>query len=107
MVRSVADAERLARRALDEARRHVAVTEAFLFGSYVSGTPHEWSDVDLAIFSPAVDTWDRRTWLDVSYQVAKAAEHVVEPHFFGMKARENARPTNFIGHILKTGKRVA
>ena len=107
MVRSSADAERIARRAVEEARKHIPVTDALIFGSYVEGTPHEWSDIDLAIFSPAVDTWDLKTRLAVNRAIRKAVDLAVEPHFFGMEAKRNARPSNFAGHVLEVGKRVA
>jgi predicted nucleotidyltransferase len=107
VVRPASEVERLIGLAVAEVRKEVPVAEVFLFGSYADGTPHEWSDIDLAIFSPAVDTWDRRKWLDMCYAASKASDFAVEPHFFGMKAKANARPTNFVGYILAHGKRIA
>ena len=78
-----------------------------MFGSYVEGTPHEHSDVDLALFSPTVDSMTTREYLDTCRAISKVTRYVVEVHLFGEKARRNARPTNFAGHILKVGKRVA
>jgi len=39
------------------------VTEAFLFGSCVKGTPRHGSDIDVAIVTPEMfsDNWDERT----------------------------------------------
>jgi predicted nucleotidyltransferase len=56
------------------------VDQAILFGSHARGTADEWSDVDLAVISPD----------------------------FGRMPRDlaEARPTNFLGHILAEGKRV-
>jgi predicted nucleotidyltransferase len=31
---------------------NVAIEKILLFGSYVRGNPHEYSDIDLAVFSP-------------------------------------------------------
>lgn len=30
-------------------RSELSPSEIFLFGSYASGTPHEWSDIDIAV----------------------------------------------------------
>lgn len=107
MVRSTADVESLARRSVEEARKHIPVTAAVIFGSYVDGTPHEHSDVDLAVFSPAVDEMTLRRFLDVSRAISKATDYVVEVHLFGETHLSNARPTNFAGYILQHGKRIA
>ena len=107
MVRSPAEVEATAKRAVEEARRHIPVADAVIFGSYVDGTPHEYSDIDLAIFTPAADTWSLRTRLAVNRAIRKAVDFAVEVHFFGTEAKRNARPTNFAGYILEHGKRIA
>ena len=38
--------------------------------------------------------------------VCKAVDLAVEVHFFGMKAKANARPSNFAGYVLAHGKRI-
>jgi hypothetical protein len=70
-------------------------------------SPGECSDIDLAIFTPAADTWSLKTRLAVNRAIRKAVDLAVEPHFFGMKAKANAQPTNFVGYILAHGKRIA
>ena len=107
MVHSPADAEHLASLAVAEARKHNPVTDAIMFGSYVDGTPHEWSDIDLAIFTPAADTWTRQARHAVNRAIRKSVDLAVEVHFFGMKAKANARPSNFAGYVLEHGKRIA
>ncbi|HAZ28404.1 MAG TPA: nucleotidyltransferase [Candidatus Magasanikbacteria bacterium] len=32
------------------------ITSLYLFGSHAKGTAHEWSDIDLAVISPAFET---------------------------------------------------
>jgi predicted nucleotidyltransferase len=107
VVGSVAEAQRLAGTAVAEARRHIPVTDAVLFGSHVEGTPHEHSDVDLAIFSPAVDAMTTRQYLDTCRAISKATGYVVEVHLFSETARREARPSNFVGYILAHGRRIA
>ncbi len=36
-----------------ELSRHVPIQKMMLFGSFAKGTPHQWSDVDLLLVSPA------------------------------------------------------
>lgn len=96
-----------AKQAVEEARKHIPVIEAVLFGSYVTGTPHEHSDIDVAIFSPALDGMKHRQALDLLIAIGKAVGRDVEVHLFGERHLRNARPSNFAGHILKVGKRVA
>ena len=107
MARSADYAVERAGRAIAEARRHIPITQAVLFGSYVTGTPHEHSDVDLAIFSPAVDDMKLDEALELLVMIVRATDHEVEVHLFGENDLENARPSNFAGHILSVGKRVA
>ena len=107
MARSDAEVAEIAAKAVAEARRHIPVTDAVIFGSYVDGTPHEWSDIDLAIFTPAADAWTRQARHAVNRAIRKAVDLAVEVHFFGMKAKENARPSNFAGYVLTHGKRIA
>lgn len=106
MVRSTAEADRLAGVAVEEARKQIPVLEAVMFGSHVEGTPHEYSDIDIAILTPAADTWTLRTRLAVNRAIRKAVDLAVELHFFGTEAKRNARPTNFAGHVLEHGKRI-
>lgn len=107
MARSTVEADALAERAVAEARRLIPVTSALMFGSHVDGTPHEHSDVDLAIFSPAVEGMTTREYLDTCRAISKATDYVVEVHLFGETHLRDARPTNFAGYILQHGKRVA
>ncbi len=99
--------ELIAKRAVEEARKHIPVADAMIFGSQVDGTAHEWSDIDVAIFTPAAETWDVDTWLAVNRSIRKAMKFAVELHFFRARDLEGRPPSTFVGHILKTGKRVA
>lgn len=37
---------------IEQVNQHVTVDKVILYGSWVNGTPTEYSDIDLAIFSP-------------------------------------------------------
>ena len=72
-----------------------------LFGSYVSGTPHSESDIDIAVFVSGLD--------DVSWYEARITLHNIlwnkafigiEPHLM----EEANDKSGFAAHILNTGE---
>ena len=46
------DVEGVVGRFVDELRKLIRVERVILFGSYASGRPRPWSDIDLAVVSP-------------------------------------------------------
>lgn len=82
----------------------ITITEVILFGSYVTGTQHQHSDIDIAVISPDFEN------KDISFKAAIASKAKlngstdIEIHPFTLQSLKDARPTNFIGHILKTGR---
>jgi predicted nucleotidyltransferase len=36
---------------IGDVNKHIPIDKVYLFGSYAKGTPNEWSDVDVGIFS--------------------------------------------------------
>ena len=81
----------------------ISITEVILFGSYASGTPHKYSDIDIAVVSPDFENKDVSFKADIFSKAKINCSIDVDIHPFTDKARKNARPTNFMGHILKTG----
>ena len=72
-----------------------------LFGSYVNGTPHEWSDIDVAILTDNVadENWyDTRVALN---RIIRNNEFInIEPHLLNPKHD----PSGFVEHVIKTGE---
>ena len=85
-------------------QNQITITEVILFGSYATGNQHKHSDIDIAVISPDFEN------KDISFKAAIASKAKingsidVEVHPFALQSLKDARPTNFIGHILKTGK---
>lgn len=50
-----------------------------LFGSYASGHPHRWSDIDLVVVSPAFDGTFSRDTIDSLWYVAARTDSRIEP----------------------------
>ena len=107
MVRSADEVMEIARKTVALLQERIPVLEAWLFGSYVEGQPHEYSDIDLAVFSPAVDSMTFMQRVDLIVAVEMEAGEDVEVHLFPESGLRNARPSNMYGHVRETGKRVA
>jgi predicted nucleotidyltransferase len=83
-------------------RLGVHFKKVILFGSYARNTPHEWSDVDLALVS---DDFTGMRWEDrdkISLADIKFVD--IEPHIFNSAYFEKGDP--FIEEIIKTGKEI-
>lgn len=63
----------------------IPVSYGVLFGSYVTGRQHEWSDIDLLVVSPLYDK--RRTYKQASklWRIAAHTDMRIEPIPVGEK----------------------
>ena len=84
-------------------QEQISITEVILFGSYALGTPHKYSDIDIAVVSPDFENKDLSFKADIFSRAKIHCSVDVDIHPFTDTSRKNARPTNFMGHILKTG----
>jgi predicted nucleotidyltransferase len=85
-------------------QNQITITEVILFGSYAAGTQHKHSDIDIAVISPDFENKDINFRAAISSKAKINGSIDVEIHPFALQSLKDARPTNFIGHILKTGK---
>lgn len=100
------DLERTIEEGLAHLRQRIRIEAAYLFGSQMSGEANEYSDIDLAIFSPDVDGLNVVERIHLTAQLALGCDSNLELHLFPMQALANARPTNFAGYIVTHGKRL-
>ena len=89
----------IARKYTKRVREEYNPKQVILFGSYVNGTPHENSDIDIAIIfdetgDEFLDTWTHLIKLrrDISFDI--------EPHILD----ETCNRSGFLDHIRKTGE---
>jgi len=75
----------------------------YLFGSFASGKPHEWSDIDLAVVSADFDGGiieDQVRLMRVTWDI----DVRIEPHPF---RPEDFTPDNpWVAEIMRTGIRI-
>jgi len=89
-----------------ELSKFVRVKGVYVFGSQVEGTPHELSDIDVAVFAEDIDDWDIWERSEVIARVQKEAGDDLEIHFFPAKALRHADPASFAAYILHHGIQV-
>jgi predicted nucleotidyltransferase len=83
----------------EEVRKVLAPAAIILFGSYVNGAPHEWSDIDIAVI---VNDFDGN-WLETSSLLCALTRRVsidIEPHLLD----ETHDASGFVEHVIKTGE---
>lgn len=103
----VATASELKEVIADFARRlqgGIRVEVVILYGSYVHGTPHEWSDIDLAVISPdfeGVPVWKRQE------MIARLTVHRhrgISPIGYPSSEYHNPGRHSFLREIIRTGR---
>jgi len=91
-------------RFVDELSRYVHVERAVLFGSYAYGTPHEDSDIDLAVVSPDFAKLSRLERLEFLEEIAWDAQtHRIEPVGFTNEELESAGIASVVSEIRDRG----
>jgi len=107
MVRTKASIEKSIKEIIEYAKsKGISVDLGVIFGSYVSGSPTESSDIDLAIFSKDLEGKRLRERVELASDISLHCGNGVELHLYPIKSLSKARPTNFVGYILKNGKHV-
>jgi predicted nucleotidyltransferase len=70
-----------------------------MFGSYISGTPHEDSDIDVAVVFDGFDGDWRKTATNL-YKLRRDISCDIEPHLLDIKND----PSGFAHYVINTGK---
>ena len=89
----------IANKYVDEVKKVLNPTSVILFGSYVNGNPHEWSDIDIAVVMNGFEG----DWLDTASLLCRLCRNIsidIEPHLMD----EQHDQSGFLAHIMKTGE---
>ena len=103
-VRTGIRTEEVVRRTIERLLQDIRIHQAVLFGSHARGDADHWSDVDLAVVSPDFARMGHRKLMDLLVEAALAVDPRIEVRLYTPRDFKEARPTNFLGHILKHGK---
>lgn len=89
---------------------NIKLTKLILFGSYRTGTPRDYSDIDLAIISPSFNHKNRfhiQGIIANAITGRKGLITLIEPIGFSVKEYKHADKTTFLGEIKNTGKLIS
>ena len=104
MVRKTYKFKDLIKTIVDYLSGYFDIEEIILFGSQATGKTHRYSDIDLAVISSDFEKKNIDNLLKIFSKISLEITPNVEIHPFTPKDIKEARPSNFIGHILSTGK---
>jgi len=83
----------------DEVKKILDPDAILIFGSYVNGSPHEWSDIDIAIICNDF----KGDWYSTMVKLCGLKRKVsldIEPHLLD----ETCDKSGFVEHVIKTGE---
>ena len=109
MARRTAPIEQRLEEIVHAVRARLPVTAIYLYGSQLTGSTHEWSDIDIAVFSPAVEGMSLWEIIDLEAAIQDEVGYDVDIWLYSDRKLEEAKhnPGTFVAHILRTGKRIA
>ena len=89
----------IARKYTDRVREEYTPKQVILFGSHVNGTPHEYSDIDIAVIFEETGDEFLDTWTHL-VKLCRGISFDIEPHMLD----ETCNRSGFLDHIRKTGE---
>ena len=104
MGRKAVDLKKLVRSIVNYLNDYFKIEEVILFGSQLTGKAHAHSDIDLAVVSSDFEKKKLEDLLKVFSRLSIEISPGIDIHPFTPRDIKEARPTNFIGHILETGR---
>jgi predicted nucleotidyltransferase len=93
-----AEAYAVAEKFAEKAKEILNPKAVLIFGSYVNGIPHEYSDIDIAVI---VNDF-KGDWLETGAMLCGISREIsfdIEPHLLD----ESRDRSGFVEHIMKTG----
>lgn len=85
----------------------IPVQYGVLFGSWVNGHPHEWSDIDLLVVSSHFDTAYRREDVNLLWRTAARTDSRIEPIPVGQIQYQNDDSSPLLEIARREGALVA
>lgn len=82
----------------------IHVEAVILYGSYAAGTPHEWSDIDVAVISPDfedVPLWRRQ---EIIADLTHKRDRRISPIGYASSEYHNPGRHSFLREIIRTGR---
>jgi predicted nucleotidyltransferase len=83
--------------------KYITVNTVILYGSWANGNPNEYSDIDLAVFSPDFGKHKLKE-LQLLSKLAWNIDESIEAIPYSTEQLYNNDPTNFANNIIKNGE---
>ena len=84
-------------------KKQTNIDLSILYGSWVNGQSNEYSDIDLAVFSPDFGK-NKLLELQLLSKLSWAVDESIEAIPYPVDKLNNPNPSSFIYEILNTGK---
>jgi len=98
-MRSRDEVRQIAHKYADLVRQKYDPERIILFGSQVNGTPHEYSDIDIAIIFNGLKGNKHQVKEDL-WHISSNLARGIEPHMFNA----HFDPVGFLEHVMETGE---
>ncbi len=82
----------------------IRVEAVILYGSYVHGRPHEWSDIDVAVISPDFEDKSLPERQRIISRRTLDRDRRIEPVGYPSSEYHNPGPHSFLREIIRTGR---
>lgn len=105
-IASAAELERAVAQFVAFLSAELRVERVILFGSYVRGAAHEWSDIDLAVVSPDFEGIPVSKWQERLAVLSLDRDQRIVPIGYAPSEYRAPRPHSFLVEILGTGRTV-
>jgi len=106
MVKDKSLIEENIRKYIIELKKYITIKTVILFGSWVNGNPDEYSDIDLAVFSPDFGKHKLKE-LQFLSKVAWGINESIEAIPFSDEKLSEKDPTSFCFNIIRNGEIIA
>jgi predicted nucleotidyltransferase len=104
MVKTQADVMKLAKAYVAEANKFFYIKKAYLFGSYAKGSPHDWSDIDIALVSPDFKYIDQAMALKFLFRLTPYVDVAIEPLVLEEEEMNNPQLGSVAVDVAREGK---
>ncbi|KAF0135131.1 MAG: DNA polymerase beta-like region [Candidatus Saganbacteria bacterium] len=98
------DIKKLISQYIKSISQKIPINKVILFGSYATGNPNKYSDIDLAVISSKFSEKTHLKDLKLLWTEAAKINSKIEPLPFSTEETKNTDSRSFLGNILKNGK---
>lgn len=105
MVEKQANIDISIKKYIEALEQKIRVSKVVLYGSWANGQPNEYSDIDLAVFSPDFGK-NKILELQLLSKLSWDVDESIEAIPYSVDKLINPKPSSFVYEILKSGKTV-